>query len=130
MASRLGPRFNDAILALVTLEHRVDPYFRDAFNWVFQRPIVEVAQLLLRILHRNTETRLCEEIPVPDEAAITAAIKDAMSRFTEREYAGRIAERAGNTKTYGVVRGEFTVLGDIPSVYKHGIFANPKTYPV
>ena len=129
MSSKLGPRFNDAVLSLVTFEHRFDPYFRDAFNWLFQRPIVEVAQLLLRILHRNPETRLCQEVPVPDEDAITAGIKDAMSRYTEREYQGRIAERAGNTKTYGVVRGEFRVLDDIPTNYKHGIFAEPKTYP-
>jgi len=130
MASKLGPRLNDAVLALVTLEHRVDPYFRDAFNWLFQRPIVEVAQWLLRIVRRNPETRLCEEEFLPNEVAITEAIKDAMARFTEREYQGRIAERAGNTKTYGVVRGEFTVFGDIPSAYKHGIFAAPKSYPV
>lgn len=130
MSSKLGPRFNDAVLSLVTFEHCFDPYFRDAFNWLFQRPIVELAQLLLRILHRNPETRLCQEIPVPGEDAITAGIKDAMSRYTEREYQGRIAERAGNTKTYGVVRGEFRVLDNIPSVYKHGIFAEPKTYPV
>ena len=129
MSSKLGPRFNDAVLSLVTLEHRFDPYFRDAFNWVFQRPIVEVTQLLLRILHRNPETRLCQEIPVPGEEAITTGIKDAMSRYTEREYQGRIAERAGNTKTYGVVRGEFRVLDNMPSNYKHGIFAEPKTYP-
>jgi hypothetical protein len=129
MSSKLGPRFNDAVLSLVTFEHRFDPYFRDAFNRVFQRPIVEVAQLLLRILHRNPETRLCQEIPVPDEDKITAGIKDAMSRYTEREYQGRIAERAGNTKTYGIVRGEFRVLDNIPAKYKHGIFAEPKTYP-
>jgi hypothetical protein len=129
MSSKLGPRFNDAVLSLVTLEHRFDPYFRDAFNKVLQRPIVEVAQLLLHLLRPNRETRLCEEIPAPDEAAITAAIKDAMARYTEREYEGRIAERAGNTKTYGVVRGEFRVLEDIPAAYKHGVFAEAKTYP-
>ena len=129
MSSKLGPRFNDAVLSLVTLEHRFDPYFRDAFNWLFQRPIVEVAQLLLRILHRNPETQLCQEIPVANEDAITTGIKDAMSRYTEHEYEGRIAERAGNTKTYGVVRGEFRVLADMPTKYKRGIFAEPKTYP-
>lgn len=129
MSSKLGPRLNDAVLSLVTFEHRFDPYFRDAFNWLFQRPIVEVAQLLLRITHRNPETRLCQEIPVAGEDEITTAIKDAMSRYTEREYQGRIAERAGNTKTYGVVRGEFRVLDNIPANYKHGIFANAKTYP-
>ncbi len=130
MSSQLGPRFNDFVLSLVTLEHRFDPYFRDAFNWLFQRPIVEVTQLLLRILHRNPETQLCQEIPVAGEDEITTAIKDAMSRYTEREYQGRIAERAGNTKTYGVVRGEFRVLENIPTNYKHGIFVTAKTYPV
>ena len=129
MSSRLGPRINDAILSLVTLEHRFDPYFRDTFNSLFQRPIVEVAQLLLRILHRNPETQLCQEITLPEEAEITTAIKDAMSRFTEREYQGRIAERAGNTKTYGVVRGEFRILENIPAAYRHGVFAEPATYP-
>src|SRR5689334_19060180 len=130
MSSQLGPLFNDAVLGLVTFEHRFDPYFRDAFNWLFQRPIVEVTQLLLRILHRNPETRLCQEIPVAGEDEITTRIKDAMSRYTEREYQGRIAERAGNTKTYGVVRGEFRVLNNIPTNYKHGIFTNAGTYPV
>jgi hypothetical protein len=129
MPSKLGPRFNNAVLALVTFEHRFDPYFRDAFNWIFQRPIVEVAQLLLRLLHRNPETRLCQEIPVPEEEAITTAIKDAMAQFTRREYEGRIAERAGNTKTYGVVRADFQVLDGIPTRYKHGIFATPKSFP-
>ena len=129
MSSKLGPRLNHAVLSLVTFEHRFDPYFRDAFNWLFQRPIVEVAQLLLRTLHPNPETRLCQELPVAGEDAITTSIKDAMSRYTEREYQGRIAERAGNTKTYGVVRGEFRVLENIPTNYKHGIFAEPKTYP-
>ena len=128
MPSKLGPRFNDFVLSLVTFEHRFDPYFRDAFNRVFQRPIVGVAQLLLRTLRKTQETRLCEEILIPDEAAITAGIKDAMAQYTKREYAGRIAERAGNTKTYGVVRGEFRVLENIPAVYKHGIFAEPRSY--
>jgi hypothetical protein len=53
MSSKLGPRFNDFVISLVTIEHRFDLYFRDAFNSLFQRPIVEVAQLLLRILHRG-----------------------------------------------------------------------------
>ena len=129
MASNLGPRFNDFVLSLVTLEHRFDPYFRDAFNAVFQRPIVEVTQLLLRTLRKNHETRLCEEIPVPGEEDITVGIKDAMGQYMKREYAGRIAERGGNTKTYGVVRAEFRVLENIPAAYKHGVFAEPKTYP-
>jgi hypothetical protein len=129
MPTNLGPRINDSILALVALEHRVDPYFRDAFNKLFQRPGVELTQLLLRLLHRNDETRLCQEIPIAGEEEITQKIKDHMARFTEREYQGRIAERAGNTKTYGVVRGEFVVRENIPPQLKKGIFEQPNRFP-
>jgi hypothetical protein len=124
----LGPRINDAILALLALEHRIDPYFRDEFNAVFQHPLVEVAQFFIRLLHHNPETRLCEEVPLPGEADLAAAITEQMSRFTEREYRGGIAERAGNTKTYGVVRGKFHVLPDIPAEFKHGIFAGERSF--
>ena len=129
MSTKFGPRVNEAILALVTLEHRVDPYFRDTFNKLFQRPLAELAQLLLRLLHRNEETSLCQEIPIAGEEEITRRIKDHMARFTEREYQGRIAERAGNTKTYGVVRGEFCVLDDVPPEFRKGIFAQPASFP-
>ncbi len=129
MSTKFGPRVNEAIFALVTLEHRVDPYFRDTFNKLFQRPLAELVQLLLRLLHRNDETKLCEEIRIAGEEEITRQIKDHMARFTEREYNGRIAERAGNTKTYGVVRAEFQVMKDIAPVFKKGIFAQPATFP-
>jgi hypothetical protein len=125
----LGPRINDAILSLVTLEHRVDPYFRDAFNALFQRPLVDITQFFLRHLHANPETQLCQEIPSADEAELAAAIALEMEKFTTREYHGRIAERAGNTKTYGVVRAEFEVLPDIPAQFRKGFFAQPQRYP-
>ena len=125
----LGPRINDAILDLVTLEHRVDPYFRDTFNALFQRPLVNMVQFFLRLLHKNPETRLCQEVVDPDEGRIAATITEKMKEFTEREYQGRVAERAGNTKTYGVVRAEFQVFSDVPDAFKKGMFAEPKSYP-
>ena len=126
----LGPRINDALLGLVALEHRVDPYFRDAFNALFQRPLVDITQFFLRHTHVNPETRLCEEIPSAGEAELAAGITQQMENFTRREYQGRIAERAGNTKTYGVVRGEFQIRSDVPTPLRKGIFAEPNRYPV
>lgn len=125
----LGPRINDAILALVTLEHHVDPYFRDAFNAVLQRPLVGITQCFLRLLHSNSETRLCQEIVTGEELEYAAAITTEMEKFTRREYAGRIAERAGNTKTYGVVRATFSILPSIPEQFRKGLFAETKDYP-
>ncbi len=125
----LGSRINDAILGLGTLEHYVDPYFRDAFNAVFQRPLVEVTQFFLRLLHPNPETQLCQEIASAGETELAAAIAFEMEKFTKREYRDRVAERAGNTKTYGVVRAEFEVLPDVPSRFRKGFFAQARRYP-
>src|ERR1700748_3553804 len=125
----LGPRINDAILGLVTLEHRIDPYFRDAFNALLQRPLVDITQALLRMTHKNPETQLCQEIVTADEAQLATAITEHMEQFTKREYANRVAERAGNTKTYGVVRAEFQVLADIPAAFRKGMFSQSASYP-
>jgi hypothetical protein len=125
----LGPRINDAILALVTLEHRLDPYFRDTLNKLLQRPLTDFTQVLMRLAHRNPETQLCQEIPILEEAQLTAAITAQMEDFTKRQYRGGIAERAGNTKTYGVVRAQFTVRDDIPARFKRGVFAGARQFP-
>ena len=37
-------------------------------------------------------------------------------------------ERGGNTKTHGIVRGEFIVHDDLPEHLRRGIFAEPQTY--
>lgn len=125
----LGPRVNDAILALVALEHRVDPYFRDEFNRLFQAPLTNVVQFLLRLTHRNPETRLCQELPVTREDEFIHRIIGLMKAFTEHEYAGRVAQRAGNTKTYGVVSAEFEVLSDLPAGIRKGVFSHGRLFP-
>jgi hypothetical protein len=129
MPGALGPRINDAILGLVALEHRIDPYFRDGFNRLFLRPLVELTQLLMRLTHRNPETQLCQEVPIDGEDALTLEITRLMAAFLEREYRGRIAERAGNTKTYGVVTAEFQVLEDLPARLRKGIFSSAGRFP-
>jgi hypothetical protein len=71
-----------------------------------------------------------EERAVPGEERITAAIVAAMSRFLHDQYPHGHALRAGNTKTYGVVRGEFRVRDDLPPLYRHGVFEPGRRYPV
>ena len=39
-------------------------------------------------------------------------------------------ERGGNTKTHGVVRGEFVVHDGLPPAFRHGIFERPRVFPV
>jgi len=129
MPSTFGPKVNDLLLRLVALEHRIDPLFRDEFDKLFQRPLTDLVQFFLRALHPNPETRLCEEIPISGEDEITQQITDQMERFTERQYQNSVAQRAGNTKTYGVVQAEFEVLDGLPDAYRKGVFAEPKVFP-
>lgn len=129
MLQDLGSRVNNLILRLVTIEHRIDPFFRDGFNRLFQQPIAEVVQLLLRALRHNPETRLCQELLVDREAEVTQAIADQMARFTQRQYHDTVAERAGNTKTYGIVRAQLEVLNGLPEKFRHGVFAEERTFP-
>lgn len=129
MRASLGQRLNDALAALMALEHRVDPLFRDGFDALLQRPLAEGVQFLIRRVHPSRETRLCEEVPVENEAELTAGITRQMALFLEREYRGTIAERAGNTKTYGVVRGVLRILEDLPGPLRKGIFATPERFP-
>jgi hypothetical protein len=103
--------------------------FRDGFNHLFQRPLAVLLQALLRLTHRNPETQLCQEILAEEEHAIARAISEQMAIFMKREYAGKIAERAGNTKTYGLVQAGFEVHSDFPDRLRKGVFSLPRTYP-
>ena len=38
-------------------------------------------------------------------------------------------ERGGNTKTHGIVRAELVVHAGLAPELRHGIFAEPRTYP-
>src|SRR5947209_19512548 len=101
MLKNFGPHLNDFILRLVTLEHKIDPLFRDRFDRLFQRPLADLTQALLRVTHPTTETKCCQEVPLKGEGEITKAIVEQMQAFTQRQYKGKTAERAGNTKNYG-----------------------------
>lgn len=119
---------NDTLVKLLLLERRIDPYFRDAFDRVLRPPIQCAVQGLINLRRKPTTLGLAEEQVLPDEAEITTAIIEQMTGFTKQHYAHGHAERAGNTKTYGVVRGELSVLADLPDHLRRGVFARAATY--
>ncbi|MBT2407516.1 MULTISPECIES: catalase family protein [unclassified Streptomyces] len=122
-------RLNDAILVCVHLERRLDPYIRPLFDRLFLGPVQALVQWLINVRRRDEHLRLAEETVLPEEAEIAEAVARQMARFIEREYAPGSAQRAGNTKTYGVVRGEFTVPDGLPERLRHGVFSRPATFP-
>lgn len=111
-------------------ERRLDPLYRDHFDRILREPLFEAAQALVNLRRpRDSALRVAEERPLPDEQSHTEAIIELMTAFLHRTYPPGKAQRAGNTKTYGVVRGEFRVLGQLPHNLRHGVFARPRTFP-
>jgi hypothetical protein len=129
--TRLKRTFCDALVALANAERRLDPYFRDGFDRVAQRPLAAAAQTLIGLTRSDAKgLGIAGERAIPGEERITAEIVAAMSTFLHRQYPDGHALRAGNTKTYGVVRGEFRVRDDLPPPYRHGVFEPGCSYPV
>jgi hypothetical protein len=124
---RLGRAMNRAAEALIRWLRRRNPAYRQAFDRVFARPLEAVAQFLINARRRNDGLGIAEERELANEDQYASQIADYLSRFVRREYAGAIAERAGNTKTYGVVRATFEVP-ELPEDLRVGIFREPRTY--
>ncbi len=72
---------------------------------------------------------LAEEKLLPNEKEITRQITEQMTAFLAKHYQHSIAERAGNTKTYGLLKAQFEVLPLHDERLKKGIFKEPGTYP-
>ena len=127
----VAQKINDGIDRLVRGERRFDPYVRPAFDRLFQRPLAAATQTLIRARRPPEPIGLAEERIFDGEEQAVTAIVESMSAFLHRTYDGHgPAQRAGNTKTYGVVRGSFEVLADMAPRLRRGLFAEPATYPV
>jgi hypothetical protein len=120
---------SDLVVWLWRLERRVEFLYRPQFDrWL--RPVLFAAAQALQNARRPDEhLRLAEERPLPDEERYIQDIIDELAKFTRENWLPGAAQRFGNTKTLGVVRGEFTVLPDLPARLRHGVFAAPRTYP-
>ncbi|KUN30984.1 hypothetical protein AQJ11_09760 [Streptomyces corchorusii] len=123
-----GQRLNDAVLGCVLLERRIDPYVRPLFDRTLLRPLQAAVQWCVNARRRDEHLGLAEERAMPGEAAVAEAIAQQMARFVRRQYRPGEAQRAGNTKTYGVVHADFTVRDDLPARLRHGVFRTPATY--
>lgn len=122
-------RIHDLFLALFYFERRIDPYYRDTFDKIFREPISALVQALINVKRKDDHLQICEEKLLPDEKEITGSIIKQMTMFTHKHYEHSFALRAGNTKTYGVVKGEFEILPNLAENLRQGVFRYPKTYP-
>ena len=120
---------HNTTVKLINWTRRLNPKIRDSFDDLLQKRIQAVVQFLINLGRKNQDLAISEEQLLPDEAKITQEITQQMTNFLTKQYTGKVAERAGNTKTYGLVKATFEVMPDLADELRVGIFREPKTYP-
>jgi hypothetical protein len=121
-------RVNDFVERAVRISHRLDRYYRDAFDRTLRDPLVAVVQALINFTRRDPLLPIAGERAFPNEDALAHEIAGLICRFVERTYRGSVALRGGNTKTYGLVKASFEVLANLPAELRQGLFAAPRAY--
>jgi hypothetical protein len=114
--------------ALVHLERRFDPLFRPAFDAVLRDPLASLVTALINSRRPNEHFKIAEEKPMPDEEAYLDSIIASFEKQMRGLWKPGEFERGGNTKTHGIVRGEFRVHDHLPAELRHGIYAEPRTF--
>jgi hypothetical protein len=119
---------SDAALFLLQMQRRIDPWFRPAFDALLRGPLERLTTALINLRRRNDGLKLVEERIAPDEEESLQAIIDTFKKQMSGLWKPGGFERGGNTKTHGIVRAEFIIHDSLPPQFRHGIFAEPKTY--
>jgi hypothetical protein len=119
---------HELLFGLLKIERRFDPFLRPAFDAVLRDPLTRLIQGIVLWRSHTEGLQLAEERTLPGEEAFLESIIADMRAYLRAHYTAGKFERAGNTKTHGVVRAEFIVRNDLPAKLRHGVFAEPRTF--
>lgn len=120
---------SDASMFLLQLERRIDPWFRPAFDALLRDRIAQIVTNMINRKRPNEGLAIAEERLLPDEDAYLDSIIASFEKQMRKLWKPGGFERGGNTKTHGIVRGEFIVHDNLPPRFRRGIYAEPKTFP-
>jgi hypothetical protein len=110
------------------VERRFDPFFRPAFDAVLRDPIASLVTALINRKRPNEGLKIAEEKLEPGEIAYLDSIIASFEKQMRLLWMPGRFERGGNTKTHGIVRGEFMIHDNLPGELRHGIYAQPRMY--
>src|SRR6476660_9729765 len=127
-----GSRFlnwvSNTTMFLLQMERRIDPWLRPIFDSTLRDPVARLTTGLINAQRRNEHLKVAEEAPLPDEEEFLNSIIATFEQQMRKLWKPGGCERGGNTKTQGIVRGEFIVHDNLPAQFRHGIYAEPHTY--
>ena len=120
---------SDTMLALIQFERRFDPFVRPAFDAVLRDPLTRLTTALINAQRPNEGLKIAEERLLPGEEEFVDSIIASFQQQMRGLWKPGGFERGGNTKTQGIVRAEFIVHDGLPAELRHGIYAQPRSYP-
>jgi hypothetical protein len=120
---------SDLFLWAWRLERRTEYLYRPWFDRWLRPPLFAALQALQNARRPDEHLALTEERELPDEEQLIQDTIDELVAFTRENWLPGGAQRFGNTKTFGVLRGELTVLPGLPDHLRRGFLAQPRSFP-
>ena len=127
--SWLRDRLADLMTKLIQIERRFDPLVRPAFDATLRDPLARLITSVMNAERKDERLALAQEKPLPQEDVFVQSVMDAFRQQMTSLWRPGKFERGGNTKTHGIVRGELVIHDDLPAHLRHGVFAQPRTFP-
>ncbi|MCP8466314.1 catalase family protein [Pseudomonas sp. ZM23] len=122
-------RAHAVLIFLLHVERRFEPFFRPWLNVLLREPMAALIQFFYNLRRPDLHLALAEERREADEEASLQSMIDTMREHLAQDFRPGGVERAGNTKTHGIVRATLRVHDDLPGHLRHGLFAQPASYP-
>jgi hypothetical protein len=102
---------------------------RPPFDATLRDPIARFVTSLMNARRPRENLQLAQERIQPGEELYLQSIIDSFRQQMHGLWQPGRFERGGNTKTHGMVRGEFVVHSGLPANLRRGIFAEARVFP-
>jgi hypothetical protein len=119
---------SNTLMAFLQFERRFDHWLRRPFDAVLRDPVARLVTALINRKRPNERLKIAEEKLLPGEEEFLDSIISSFEKQMRLLWRPGGFERGGNTKTQGIVRGEFVVHENLPAQFRYGIYAEPRTY--
>ncbi|CAN5569423.1 catalase family protein [soil metagenome] len=116
------------ITSLLHLESRIDPFVRPVFDATLRDPAAKLVTAMINRRRVDEGLKIAEEQIQPGEEEFVESVIASFRAQLSGLWKPGGYQRGGNTKTHGIVRGEFIVHDGLPAELRHGVFAEPRTF--
>src|SRR6478735_4012373 len=119
---------SNTTMFLLQMERRIDPWLRPIFDATLRDPVARLVTALMNKQRKDEGLKIAEEKLLPNEEEFLNSVIESFTIQMRGLWKPGGFERGGNTKTQGIVRGDFIVHDNLPPQFRYGIYARPQTF--